>query len=277
MKIHDLSGKKSSYGFIYVASKDVKYYEMAKYSCQSLRDYYPDAHITLFTHEKFLDGEEHGLFDSVITDIPVHYRTKMWCMARTPYEKTVYIDADSFVCHKDIRTIHNFLDECDMFFTPVEAYTTANIKWAWIDKQQTEVPKYHGAVCGYNKTDLNIDFMQTWYDEYIKQVCDPEWPYEKNHYREWKIFDMFTLWRMTCGKWEEFDRFKNININLLHKRYNITAQHMAEEKIRTVIHQIDRDTLKRIPEFWNKIEMKENNAIYIFKQSKIDKLPTEYN
>ncbi len=273
---HELSGRTSSKGFIYVASRSVKYYEMAKFSCQSLRDFYPDAHVTLFTHKNFLDGEE-NLFDTVITDIPNYYRTKMWAMARTPYEKTVYIDADSFITHRDIKKIHNFLDECDMFFTPVITYTTADIKWAYIDKNMTEVPKYHGAVCGYNKTNLTIDFMQTWYDEYIKQVCDTGWPYEKNHYKEWKIFDMFTLWRMTSGTWPEFKRFEELKINLLDKRFNATAQHTEEDKKRCVIHQIDNHTWKQIPEFWSKVEQKEKNAIYTIEESKINRPPSEYN
>ena len=76
-----------------------------------------------------------------------------------------------------------------------------------MDKKLTILPKYHGAVCGYNKTDLTIDFMNTWYLEYIKQRTTG-WSYIDFDVR-WKVFDMFTLWRMTSGRFEEYERFKS--------------------------------------------------------------------
>lgn len=264
MIYHKQSERESKTGFIYVASKTIMYYDLAVNACTTLRDYFPDAHVTLFTHEKYLD-DSCSVFDNVIVDIPVHYRAKMWCMARTPYEKTIYIDADSFVMHKDIRTMHNYLDDCDMFFCPVTPYTTANIKWAYMDKAMTIVPSYHGAISGYNKTALTLDFMQTWFEKYVEQVTDPGWPYEKNHYREWKVFDMFTLWRMTSGKYPEFDRFKQLVIKTLPLRYIITAQHTAEDKkSRPVIHQVDKQTWKSIEPFWKKIQKKLDNDQYKF-------------
>lgn len=269
----------SEKGFIYVASRTVTYYELAVQACQSMKDYFPNAHVTLFTHRKFLDGQE-KIFDNVVVDIPVYYRTKMWAMARTPYEKTIYIDADSVVMHKDIRTMHDFLDDCDMFFCPVELYTPGNPDLRYMDRAWTIPPKYHGAICGYNKSDLTIDFHQTWYDEYIKQACDSGWPYEKNHHSIWKNFDMFTLWRLTnSDRFPEFDRFSNLNIKLLPMRYIITAQHTAEDKQkhRPVIHQVDSSTWKKIPTFWKKVEAKLKNEVYTFKESKINKIPTEYN
>lgn len=275
MKYYKKSDSTPERGFIYVASRDPFYYLTAVNACNTMRDYFPDAHVTLFTHEKFLDSSC-DVFDNVIVDIPNYYRTKMWAMARTPYEKTIYVDADSVVMHKDIRTMHDYLDDCDMFFCPVTPYTTGSVKWAYIDKAMTEVPKYHGAICGYNKTDLTIDFQNTWYEKYIEQSTTPGWPYEANHYREWKVFDMFTLWRMTSGKFTEFERFNHLNIKILPLRYIITAQHTAADKKRPVIHQIDSQTWKRMPDF-AKIYERKLDAIHPFKKSPIDKAPTEYN
>lgn len=278
MKFYKKSEIDNEIGFIYVASKTVLYYDLAVYSATTLKDYFPNAHITLFTHEKYVDNTSE-IFDNVITEIPIHYRAKMWCMARTPYIKTIYIDADSFICHKDIRTMHEHLDHYDMFFCPVTSYTTGSQKWAYIDKGMTEVPKYHGAICGYNKTELTVDFMQTWFDEYCIQFTSDDWPYEQNHYREWKIFDMFTLWRITSNRYGGFERFQELNIKLLPLRYIITAQHTAADKkaSRPVIHQVDKNTWKNIPNVWNKIEKKLNNEIYTFKESTPNKAPFQYN
>ena len=54
-----------------------------------MRDFFPQANITLFTHEKFLDKQS-DIFDIVITDIPVYYRTKMWGMANIENIRKVY-------------------------------------------------------------------------------------------------------------------------------------------------------------------------------------------
>jgi hypothetical protein len=248
------NGRTSDRGFIYVASRDRLYYELALLSAQSLRDYFPEAHLTLFTHERFVDERAAKMFDNVIVDIPVHYRAKMWCMARTPYQKTIYNDADSIIKHRDIKKMHDFLDECDMFFGTCLLYTVGNPKWGYMDHAQTEQPKYHGSLCGYNKSDLTLDFMQTWFDKYLEQLNNP-WPYGKNHPKEWQIFDMFTLWRMTSGKFEEFDRFKALNIKLLERRYNTTGQDLPEDiGGKPVIVQVDKGTWKKIPHAWAIIE-----------------------
>lgn len=250
MKVHFSNGRQSDRGFIYVASRVRVYYELSLFSVQTLRDYYPGAHVTLYTHERFVDDRAYQLFDQVITDIPIHYRAKMWCMARTPYDRTVYIDTDSMIKHRDIKKLHDFLDDYDMFFGTCLFYTVGNPKWGYMDHAQTEQPKYHGSLCGYKKTDLTLDFMQTWFDKYIEQVSNP-WPYGKKHPKEWQIFDMFTLWRMTSGNFEEFDRFKQLKIKLLDRRYNTTGQDLPEDRGGSpVIVQVDKGTWQKMPHAW---------------------------
>lgn len=267
MKIKHNNDRKSSRGYIYVASRDKKYYEQAIYSCRSLKDYYPDAHVTLFTHECFVDGDDDALiFDTIITGIPTHYRSKLWCLPRTPYERTIYIDCDSLIAHRDIKNMHDLIDESDIAFGPSFAYTTSNFKWAYLDKAMTEIPRYHGSVCIYNNKPETLEFMQTWFDEYYKQITSP-WPYEENHYKEWRIFDMFTLWRMTCGKFPEFDRFNKLRITQFPPRYNITVQHHPEHKTdRYVIVQVDPNAWEAMTDIWTNIQRKLKNAKYTFKQ-----------
>lgn len=239
-------------GFIYVASRDRLYYELALISLETLKAYYPDSHVTLFTHQKFIDDRAKA-FDKVITGIPNHVRAKMWCMARTPYQKTVYIDCDSIIRHRDIRIMHDFLEDHDMFFGGHIDYTVANMKWAYIDRRRNIPIVYHGSMCGYNKTDITIDFMQTWFDEYIKQVSQPEW--DDRFFKEWKQFDMFTLWRMTSKKFSEFDRFNDLKIKLLERRFNNTIHDLEKDAGKNpVITQIDRDTWKQMKWAWKIIK-----------------------
>lgn len=276
MKIHYSNARQSDQGFIYVASRDRIYYELAILSATSLKDYHPDAHITLFTHERFVDNRAYKAFDQVITEIPIHYRAKMWCMARTPYEKTVYIDSDSNIRHSDIKKMHGFLDEYDMFFGTCLWYTVGNPKWAYIDKAGKEPPKYHGSCVGFKKSNLTIDFMQTWLDKYIEQIMNP-WPYDFA-YKEWQIFDMFTLWRLTSGKFEEFKRFDSLKIKTLERRFNTTGQDLpSEHGGRPVIVQIDKNTWKKMPHAWAVIEKGINDETHTLEKPPIKTTIGKYN
>jgi len=283
LKIRYDNGREKDVGFIYVASRDVLYYELALISCQTLRDYYPDAHVTLFTHENFVDeeGRAEELFDTIITDIPIHYRTKMWCMARTPYTKrTIYIDADSMIRHRDIKKMHDFLDECDLFCGSNLLYTVGNPKWAHIDKARKYEPIYHGSMWGYHTTDLNLDFMQTWFDEYVKQRRT-KWPHEKFAYREWQQFDMFTLWTMTVGSrigmFPQYSKFNPLDIKILSRRWNSTGQDLPEDLDGPpVITQVDKSTWSKMPATWQNIQDKINEKRTVKKRSAADSI-IEYN
>lgn len=274
--MNNREGSQFDKGYIYIASLKKRYYHLAVYSATTLKDFYPDANITLFTHEKFLDNKA-DIFDTVITDIPIYYRTKMWGMANTPYKKTIYIDADSAIVNKDISILFNDLDDCDMFFGPVAWYTPGNIAWAYMDKAMTIRPKYHGAVCGYNKTDLTIDFMNTWYEDYIKQRSTP-WPHTK-YDSKWQIFDMFTLWRMTCGRFEEYERFNKLHIKMMPPGVTFTAQHSTEDKLlcKPIIQLIDVPTFRRVEWFKKIIAKEDHNAIFTDKEYPASKPPTEFN
>lgn len=271
----EFCNSQSEVGFIYVASCDKLYYELALISCQSLKDYYPDSHVTLFTHKEFLDNRAE-IFDQVITGIPIHNRAKMWCMARTPYKKTLYNDCDSLIRHRDVKKIHDFLEDSDMFFGSQLEYTVSNYKWAFIDKACTIKSKYHGSLCGYVSSEIVLQFMQDWFDEYNKQQ-NSEWNYTE-YYKEWKQFDMFTLWRMTSGLFPEFDNYKQLNIKIIPRRYNNTCCEIPQEfEGNPVITQISRSTWPKMTTVWNNITMELQNAPNKIKTKSNNKISIEYN
>jgi hypothetical protein len=276
MKITFQNERLSDKGYIYVASKNRMFYEFALMSAQSLRDLYPKAHITLFTHKNFVDDRV-KVFDTVITDIPIHYRAKMWCMARTPYEKTVYIDCDSQIMHKDVAKIFDFLDSCDLFCGSNALYTVANIKWAYIDIERKNIPVYHGSMWGYHKTKLNLDLMQTWFDEYVKQVTSP-WPHSDWSYAEWQKFDMFTIWKITSKMYDEFSRFNELNIKILPRRWNVTSHDIFSDLDGPpVICQINKTQYRSLSNINELIEKSVKNEKHKVEQYSIEDPVIRYN
>lgn len=276
MKVHFSNGKESEDGFIYVATRNRMYYELALLSCESLKSFSPKTHVTLYTHENFFDDRA-KIFDQVIVDVPIHSRTKMWAMARSPYKRTIYNDCDSQICHRDVGKMFNFLDDCDLFCGSNLLYTVGSHKWAYIDKRQKHVPRYHGSMWGYKKDPLIADFMQTWFDEYIKQVTTP-WPFERDHYQVWQQFDMFTIWRMTSGLFDEFKRFDDLKIKILSRRWNTTSQDLPEDLDGPpVIMQIDRGTWKKMPNAWKTIEKGMNDEKHKVEQFALGDPTIKYN
>lgn len=220
MKTFYDDGTISERGFVYVATVRPFFYEFALHSLKTLRDFYPEANVTLFANEDLLDDRAKQ-FNKVFTEIPIHVRAKMWCLDKTPYKKTVYLDVDTVVLHKDIKVIHDHLDSCDMFFAPNPKWGCGSYEWAYISRDQKDTLDYQGGMLGYNKSDLAFDFTNTWFSEYCKQR-DQEWPYDtKNYPRVWKQFDMFTLWLLTKNKFGGFERFQKLNIKQLPLRWGV--------------------------------------------------------
>jgi hypothetical protein len=118
----------SEKGYIYVASVSKAYYTAAINSVISLRDYYPDANIALFTHPQFLEDKDKSLFNYVFTDIPVHKRAKMFAMARTPFQTTLYLDCDTEIRSKRIQEPLDFLEDNDIMFTKIIPHVSATTR-----------------------------------------------------------------------------------------------------------------------------------------------------
>lgn len=232
--------RQNSKGYIYVASVNKLYYELGIESAASLRDLHPSADITLFTHDKFVDSRAEKIFNNIITNIPVHRRAKMWCMARTPYDQTFYNDCDSLLVHPDISKVFDDMGD-KVYMCENLPHTVSRALLTYIDDQGNK-PHFHGAVAWYKKNDLNIEFMNTWWSEHVKQLSEP-WPY--SYHPIWRQFDMFTLWRLTSGVLPGFEKFTGI-VEQGDRRFNCTIVDggiTATNKPPVVI-QIPRPTFK---------------------------------
>lgn len=177
-------------GFVYVASGNSEYYKAAVRSAISLKDHWPEAKAALFTHEKLLVKSDEKHFDHVYTGIPIHKRAKMWGMARTPFDRTLYLDADTEIRSENIKKVFDNLKKSDIMFTKIVSKVS---KDRYIDHENQL--DYHGGVILYNSDPLTLQLMQDWYELYrVQETCNwgtSQFAGFNSRMRPW---DQFTIW-----------------------------------------------------------------------------------
>jgi len=183
-----------SNGFVYVASVNKAFYQAALQSARSLLDFFPEAKITLFTHEPWVCDEAREIFDQIITDgVPNHIRAKLWALSKSPYDITLYVDCDTLINSEEISGVFDLLGDNDILFTRNRPYNAKITKLS-----ETEEMIYHCGLFLY-RTETTKDLMDSWYRWYLEQN-DPRWdpsPYPEQ-VRKW---DTFTMWNLlTNGK-----------------------------------------------------------------------------
>ena len=195
-------------GFVIVASKKHNFYLYALNLCESIRDYYEDAKICLVTEERFLDGRESVADDVVLCDD--HYRAKIYGMAKSPYDITMYIDADMEVQHEDIVNVWNELKDYDMVWSEL----TDDRDYIYAERDfDTPEGKRKFTMCGAGCVDdmrnYNVlEFMMDWWELTKKQMSGQWWP--KGYADSLKSWDQFSLWWLT----EKEDKYKDLKIGI---------------------------------------------------------------
>ena len=191
-------------GFLIVASQLREYLDSANYLANSIKDYYPEAHITLFVAPSIAQYVDQQAFDIIISeDVPNHTRTKLYALSRTPYTNlTVYVDADMECMHSDVSTIWNEIpDDKDIMITRIRPYNGKEDRWPG----GATIPKgrmiYHGGFFMYRSNPQTLEFMRRWWEDYKTQRSEP-WPYsEEECRRSFAQWDQFTFWKlMTVDK-----------------------------------------------------------------------------
>jgi hypothetical protein len=175
-------------GVVLVASMSRAYYDAAIRCAVSIKDYAPDVNITLFTHASFVREADKHLFDNIVTNIPVHIRAKLWALPKTPYDVTLYLDADMEVYSDEFVKVFDQLKDADMAFTNIRPHVSKDVV-----VKGTQKLKYHGGIFLYRKNDV----IDQWWDEYCVQFHSKTWPYEEEGYsKQMRPWDQFTLWRL---------------------------------------------------------------------------------
>jgi len=218
-----------SKGFVIVASRNQNFYTYAVNLIESIKDWYPEAKICLVTEQRFID-ERADEADQVIfcTD---HYRAKLWGMSQTPYDVTMYVDADMDCEHEDIAKVWDEMKDYDMVF---HALTPEREKYYAIRefKYGDGIEKFTlcGGVCLYRSGNpLVREFMEDWFELFNKQhsgMWKPKGFDNQQFDRDLKHFDQTTLWWLT----EKEEKYKDLKIGIFQDdiRWNYFTQYAYE-------------------------------------------------
>jgi len=210
------SPQRKNNGFIIIASQFYEYYEAAHLLIDSLLDYMPDANIALFAHKEWTNDDSRCDKLFMVHDAISHTRAKLWALSKTPFDKTVYLDADTCVMHEDVSKMFDF--DSDLIFTNIRPYAGKIAKF--IGGEMV----LHGGVFGYQSTPKVLKFMDRWWELYHKQRKGTWWPgvEPKERLVTW---DQLTLWWLTENEYSDL----NINIYEDDARFNFVHLYKEDE------------------------------------------------
>lgn len=201
-------------GYLVVASKKYEYYQLAINALESIKDYYPESNLCLVTEERFCDGREE-IADHLVFITESHYRSKLWGMAQTPFDITLYVDAD-MECHNEgVKDVFNLLGDNDLMFKDLP-------EKAWRIFKDVKFPggmfTLCGAICLYRNTPLVMEFMNDWYEYYKLQSTNKWWPTKEdgitfdveNYPHHLRVWDQFTLFWLT----ERVEKYSGLKVGV---------------------------------------------------------------
>lgn len=178
-------------GFLIVASETKQYVISANFCAGSIKDYYPDAHITLFVPDNLRQYADPSVFNIIESkDVPSHIRTKLYALGQTPYSNlTCYVDADMECKHEDVSRIWEQFQSkqsADILITQIRPYNGKITKW---DGGELT---HHCGFFVYRTNDRTINFMKKWWNDYVDQM--QTWKY--TYTIQLQPWDQFTFWKL---------------------------------------------------------------------------------
>tara|TARA_Y100000816_G_C26103078_1_gene585170 strand:- start:1821 stop:2543 length:723 start_codon:yes stop_codon:yes gene_type:complete len=149
-------------GFVYIASnnaggiKGTDYVKEAVFSATSLKKIHPKANITLFTNKQYPNLD---IFNKIeIVDIKL--RSKQDILHMTPYDKTIYIDTDTYI-NDNVEELFGLFDNFELFASHDYAR-----------KRNFPIPEYmaiptsfgelNGGVFGFKKCENFNKLLELW-------------------------------------------------------------------------------------------------------------------
>jgi len=146
-------------GVIYIATGE-RYVEMAAMSARSLKTHCPGLPVHIFTD---CDTASYDCFDSStkISDPNRKYGAKVDHFYETPYQRTLYLDADTRVC-EDITPMFDLLDRYDIAMAHAPLGRNYKSLKKYIGQAPIIFSALNSGVILYKRTDPVIEFLKNW-------------------------------------------------------------------------------------------------------------------
>ncbi|MDX8353319.1 putative nucleotide-diphospho-sugar transferase [Cognatiyoonia sp. IB215182] len=162
-----MNSSSSNFGFVY-ATSGRGYADLAVVSAWSLREVAPEARIHLFT-DTSIDCDHP--FDHIETLHRPWFRPKFEAMIRSPFERTVYLDADTYIV-ADISDIFDVLEHHEFAAAPVIRYNHKLNRRSWRKELPLSVPRYNCGVIGIQNNPRVLAFLKQAEDTLISEQLD---------------------------------------------------------------------------------------------------------
>jgi len=199
-------------GVIYVASGP-DYRALAEASARSLRQVEPDLSVDLFTDEPAAVAAD--LFDAVHAIADPHPRSKLDCLGRTRFERTLYLDADTLVL-APLGDLFDVLERFDLAVAHDVRRATELIRESQGSATPYAFPQLNGGVVLYRRSARMLDFLAEWARRFADSGGTRDQPVLKSmlwesDLRFWVLPPEFNLRRVTMlDAWEPGDALPTI-------------------------------------------------------------------
>ena len=167
---------KNDQGVVYV-STGKSYVNMAAMSAKSLKSHCPNLPVHIFTD---CDTTSYDCFDSATKISTPHRRSKVDCIPETPYQRTLYLDADTRVC-ENIVPLFDLLDKFELAIAHdcgrgkhIDKYTgKAPAERNKPEKYSSQAPEefmpLNSGVILFKTTDPVLKFFKAWKNDYYQK------------------------------------------------------------------------------------------------------------
>lgn len=150
-------------GILYIAA-GAKYIRAALHSADTVRKHCPGLSTHLFADwepQGFDFGRSPHPFTSVDAIDQPHRRSKVDYIARTPFDRTLYLDTDTAL-NADVRGMFQILDRFDIALAHAHRRGAAVRLRPWRVPLPQAFPQYNGGVILYRRTPAVAAFFEDW-------------------------------------------------------------------------------------------------------------------
>lgn len=147
-------------GFVFAATGNKEYFNLAVQAAKSIRKYLPDANIDLFTDHEV----ENDVFSKIHLLEDPWFRSKIDAMILSRFQYTIYLDADLIVID-DISDIFTVLERFDMAFAHDQGRYSFAAKNPWKKDFPDSFPQVNSGVIGFRKNERTSVLLKTWKEQ----------------------------------------------------------------------------------------------------------------